>query len=290
MAIGGKTRNRLLEAQRNEITEYHIYNRLAGVTSDDENRKVLREIARDEKRHYDVWRKYTKQDVEPSRSSIWKYYLVSRLFGLTFGLKFMEKGEKNAQFSYGRLPDAIPEARRIEKEEKEHEKELIDMIKEEKLLYVGSIVLGLNDALVELTGALAGFTFALADTGLIALAGLITGIAASLSMGASEYLSTKSERNEDGKSPLRASVYTTIAYIATVAFLIAPFLMVPSVFLALGVTLMNAIIVILIFTFYISVAKDLPFRRRFLEMATISMGVAGLSFVIGFLIKSVWGI
>ena len=69
--------------------------------------------------------------------------------------------------------------------------------------YTGSIVLGLNDALVELTGALAGLTLALQDTKLIALTGSITGIAAALSMGASEYLSTKSE--DVDRSPVKAS-------------------------------------------------------------------------------------
>ena len=57
------------------------------------------------------------------------------------------------------------------------------------------MVLGLNDALVEFTGALAGYTFALQNTLLVAMTGLITGVAASLSMATSEYLSTKSEEN-----------------------------------------------------------------------------------------------
>ncbi|MDI6704563.1 MAG: VIT1/CCC1 transporter family protein [bacterium] len=82
------------------------------------------------------------------------------------------------------------------------------------------MVLGLNDALVELTGALAGFTFALQNTRVVAMAGLITGVAASLSMTTSEYLSTKSEGG--AKSPFKASVYTGSAYVLTVMFLIFP--------------------------------------------------------------------
>jgi vacuolar iron transporter family protein len=153
------------------------------------------------------------------------------------------------------------------------------------------MVLGLNDALVELTGALAGFTFAFQNTSLIALAGLITGVAASLSMGASEYLSTKSEEHDEGtKDPFRASLYTTLAYILTVAFLVSPFFLLPNVYLALATTLVNAVIVILVFTFYISVAKDLPFRERFIETAAISIGVAALTFVIGFLIRTFIGV
>jgi VIT1/CCC1 family predicted Fe2+/Mn2+ transporter len=51
-------------------------------------------------------------------------------------------------------------------------------------------------------------------------------------------------------------------------------------------TILAAIIVIFLFTFYVSVAKELPFKRRFLEMTLISLGIAGLTFIIGFLIKA----
>jgi hypothetical protein len=103
-------------------------------------------------------------------------------------------------------------------DEEKHEEELMGMLDEESLRYAGSVVLGLNDALVELTGALAGLTFAFRDSRTIALAGLITGISASFSMAASDYLSTKAD--EDGKNPLRSAIYTGLAYIVTVFILI----------------------------------------------------------------------
>lgn len=286
--VDGELRKRILKFQRNEITEHLIYEKLSRSVRDRHNSGVLKRISGDELRHYNVWKKYTGEDVKPSRMMVWKYYLISRILGITFGIKLMERGEEGAQLSYGGMAGRVPDARKIEREESEHEKKLIAMINEERLRYVGSIVLGLNDALVELTGALAGFTLAFQNTRLIAMAGLITGIAASFSMAASEYLSTKSE--EDGKSPGRASLYTGLAYVFTVLFLIAPFFMLPGVFLALGATLVNALIVILIFTFYVSVARDMPFRKRFLEMAAISLGVAALTFAIGFLISIFLGI
>jgi VIT1/CCC1 family predicted Fe2+/Mn2+ transporter len=281
---------RILAFQRNEISEHLIYRKLSDSVKDEHNSKVLRKISGDELRHYNLLKRYTKEDVKPSRLMVWKFYLISRILGLTFGIKLMEKGEESAQESYSKIYNQVPEARGIQRDENEHENALIGMIKEERLEYVGSIVLGLNDALVELTGALAGFTFAFQNTLLIALAGLITGVAASLSMGASEYLSTKSEEGVGTKSPARASVYTGVAYVLTVIFLILPFFLLPNVYLALGVTLINALIVIFVFTFYVSVAKDLPFRKRFLEMAAISMGVAALTFAIGFLIRISFGI
>ena len=117
-----------------------------------------------------------------------------------------------------------------------------------------------------------------------------TGIAAALSMGSAEYLSTKSEPGDGAKNPFRAAMYTFIAYIVTVLFLIAPYLLLANFYVALGVTIVNAIIVILVFTFYISVTRDLDFRGRFLEMAGLSLGVAALSFPMGILVRILLGV
>lgn len=274
-----------LDAQKNEITEHFIYAKLARVVKDDNNRQVLERIGEEEKAHYEFFKRYTNRDVAPSWFRVWLYYFIARLFGLTFGIKLMENGEGKAQENYKQMARIVPEISKIEEDEDRHERQLIGMINEERLEYVGSMVLGLNDALVELTGALAGLSFALQNTKLTAIAGLITGIAASLSMAASEYLSVKAEEGKGGKNPLKASVYTGIAYIFTVCFLIFPFLICLSSSVALVWTMLNALIVIFIFTFYISVAKDLSFKLRFLEMAVLSFAVAGITFLIGIAIR-----
>ncbi|MFQ5811900.1 MAG: VIT1/CCC1 transporter family protein [Anaerolineae bacterium] len=288
MDISQELREQLLAYQKNEITEHHIYQRLAGAIKSHENRRVLEKIAADELRHYRAWRSYTQQDVEPDKLKIWRYYLISRIFGFTFGIKLMESGEEDAQDSYEQLPGTIPEAEAIIRDEREHENALIELLDEERLRYVGSIVLGLNDALVELTGALAGLTLALQDTKLIALTGSITGIAAALSMGASEYLSTKSE--ETVKNPVRASIYTGGAYVVTVLILILPYLILENFYVCLACTLAAAVLIIAFFNYYISVAQGVPFKRRFLEMAGLSLGVTALSFLVGLLIRTFLGV
>ena len=287
MKISQETKKRLLLAQKNEITEHFIYDRLSKSIKDS-NRQILKKISEDELRHYNLWRKITQESVKPDKWQLWKYFLIAKIFGITFGIKLMEKGEELAQISYKDIARTFPEANNIAKEEEQHEKNLIALIDEERLKYIGSMVLGLNDALVELTGALAGLTLALQNTRLIAMAGLITGIAASFSMAASEYLSTKSE--ETSKSPVKASVYTGFAYILTVLFLIFPYLIFKNYYFSLGFTLVNAIVIILFFTFYISIAKELSFKKRFSEMALISLGIAVLSFGIGFLIRIFLGV
>lgn len=280
--------NRLLEFQRNEITEHYIYAKLAKITADPANREVLCRIADDEQRHYEQFKALTNQDVAPNRFQIWKYVTLARILGLTFSMKLMEAGESSAQKSYEEYSDDIEIIRQIAKEEDEHEQQLIGMLDEERLHYTGSIVLGLNDALVELTGALAGLTFALQNTKLIALTGSITGIAAAFSMAASEYLSTKTEKTE--KHPVKASVYTGITYIFTVLVLIAPYLVLRNYYACLAVTLILGVLVIASFNYYIAVAEDLKFRHRFLEMTLLSLSVAAISFLTGFLLRTLTGI
>jgi len=288
MAKRDSLHEELLKYQKNEITEYHIYIKLSKTISTSPNSKILETIANDELRHYHILKNYTKQEVRPSTFKIWKYFLISRIFGFTFGIKLMESDEEDAQEHYSALQNNIKEFDVLVREENKHEHELIKLLDEERLQYMGSIVLGLNDALVELTGALAGFTLALRHTKLIALTGLITGIAAALSMAASEYLSTKSE--ETFKKPLKASIYTGTAYIITVFILILPYLLFESLYLCLTCTLTAVVLIIAFFNYYLSVAKDLSFRARFLEMAGLSMGVAAMSFLIGLILRHFIGV
>ncbi len=274
--------------QKNEITEYTIYMRLAAVQSDPSNKDVLMQIANDEKKHYEFWKQYTRVEVPPDRFKIFIYYWIARILGLTFGIKLMERGEQQAQENYTSISYVIPAAQKVSDDEEDHEKMLLDLIQEERLNYVGSIVLGLNDALVELTGALAGLTFALQNTDLVALAGLITGISASFSMAASEYLSTRA--NEEMAEALKSSFYTGIAYIVTVAFLITPYFIFSNPYVCLTFTILTALMIILVFNFYISVARDYSFKKRFFEMAALSVGVAVLSFGIGSLARFFLGV
>ena len=274
--------------QRNEITEHHIYKRLSTRIDGVRNRRILTQIAEDELRHYEVWKKFTGREIAPSRLKIWFYSIVSVLFGFTFGIKLMEAGEQKAHDAYGRMVGAMNEVNAIVRDEEEHEQALITLLDEERLQYTGSVVLGLNDALVELTGALAGLTFALQNTRIVALTAGITGFAAALSMAASSYLSTKSEPGT--KNPIKASVYTGIAYIFAVAVLITPYLFVQNLYLCLALAFAGAIGVIALFNFYVSVAQGVPFRSRFFEMTGLIVVVAGISFAAGLVIRTVFGI
>ena len=277
------------QMQQGECTEAEIYRRIASRMKDGENKNTLLRLSGEEQRHCNIWKRYTGVDVQPERAKVLWYGFLARVLGFTFAIKKMENGENNAQKKYDVIQEEVPEAKEIQAQENEHENALIEMLDEERLQYVGSMVLGLNDALVELTGTLAGLTFALQNTQIIALSGLITGISATLSMASSEFLSAKSEGRTDA---LKSCIYTGMTYLLTVTLLILPYLLFPaqSYVLALGVMIAVVIFIIFIFNYYIAVAKSLSFQRRFWEMACISLGVAALSFVVGLVVKNVLGV
>lgn len=271
-----------LNFQKNELTEYYIYKRFSEKLKGDKNSEILLKIANEELSHYEKLKKITGEALHPSKFRIFIFILISKIFGLTFTLKLMEKGEEFSQKNYEKFKDLFPESSEILKEEKEHEKLLLNMIDEERIKYIGSIVLGINDAIVELLGALVGLTFALKNTKIVGIAGFITGFSASLSMAASEYLSQKSESKEN---PLKASFYTGIAYLFTVLLMVFSYFLIKNPYIALLISILIASLIIFLFTFFVSIVKEVSFKKIFFEMFFISFGVAFLSFLIGLILR-----
>lgn len=286
--LGIDLRRKILQAQRNELTEHIIYKQLALKVRIKEHKNILERIAAEELHHYELFKKLTQEESRPDKLKAFLYIFISRFLGLNFGLKLMEAGEDLAQGVYNEIKEASIDIDKIIQDERKHEVEIISLLDEERLKYISSMVLGLNDALVELTGALVGFTLALQNTRLVAIVGLITGIAGSMSMAASEYLATKQEQTD--KNPFKSSIYTGFAYVGTVILLVFPYFIISNVFVCLGFTLLNVLLIVLVFTFYISVAKGLSFKKRFLEMAILGLSVSALNFLIGLVMRRVFNI
>ena len=287
--ISAKALTIIKKMQQGELTESAIYAEIAKFAKGENNRETLLRLASEEKAHYDIWKKYTGIEMKPQKCKVFWYKLIARVLGFTFAVKLMENGEEGAQKEYSILFDEVEESVQIKAQEEEHEAALLEMLDEERLQYVGSMVLGMNDALVELTGSLAGFTFAMQNTRLIALSGLIMGISATFSMASSEFLAAKSEGRNDA---LKSCTYTGVAYLITVALLILPYLLLGNDKYMVALFSMIAVVVLIIagFTYYISVAKGEKFKPRFLEMTLISIGVAVVSFFVGVLAKKFLGV
>jgi len=275
--------------QRNEDLGSLIYEFMSKREKDNNNKRVLEKMSEDERNHANIWRTYTKEDIRAKKGSLLFLKFLTIVLGYTFIIKKLEKDENLAQRKYEELKDEFPEIAEIIKDEDCHEKELHVMLDEERLSYIGSMVLGLNDALVELTGAIAGVTFALCNTRLIAMTGIVTGVSATLSMASSNYLAERANKN---KNAMKSSIYTGIAYLITVVLLVLPYIILPTkmYLLAFSIMLLVVVFIIMFFNYYISVVREEKFIKKFLEMIVISFSVAGISFVISIIAKKILGI
>ncbi len=286
-------RTRLLKLQRMEATEAEVYRRLARMQKDEVNKSILEGISLEEERHEAVIAGMTGEKVLPDMRKVRRQIMLARLFGFTFSVKMMESTEQDAAAEYRELGlDDIAD------EEEAHEENMIGMLDEERLRYSGSVVLGMSDALVELTGALAGLTFALQSLNLVALAGLVTGISAAFSMGASEYLSSRAEKKSE--SAVKAAFFTWISYLITVLMLVSPYLLFSSGspdfqglephIQALVCTFIIGLLIVAVFNFYVSVVEGVSFRSRFIEMAAILGVVSLISYGIGIALRGMLGV
>ncbi len=287
--INQELRAILIKAQKNEITESIIYDKLSKIIKTENEKQIFKDLSLSELWHYNLWKSYTQTDVEPNNLKVWYFVFITRFLWLSFGIKLMENWEWTSQVNYKELINEIPEMSDVIKAEEEHEAKLIWLINDNKLKYLSSIVLWLNDALVEITWALAWLSMTLQNPKIVWISGLIIGISAAISMASSEYLSSKSEENDE-ISPKKAAVYTWIAYIFTVIALVLPFLFNLGIYLALALSLGIAILIIALFNYYISVAKNESFKARFLEMAWISIWVAIFSFLLWLVVNNVFWI
>jgi VIT1/CCC1 family predicted Fe2+/Mn2+ transporter len=280
---------KLLEFQSFEKTEKIFYD-LISKRVKGENRGVLEKISKEELKHYNIIKKFTNREVKEKNFFIFLNLILSYIFGFTFAIKLMENGEKRAQENYSNfIKNLNIEGKetflKVLEEENEHEKELANLIDEEKVNFIGSIVLGINDALIELTGAIAGFTFTLRNTNLIFIVGFITGFAASLSMASSEYLSKRAENSEEA---IKAAFYTGITYILTVIVLIYPYLIFKNYLISFLLTLIMAIVIVFVVSVFISIVKEVPLKKRFFEMFSLSFGVAILSYIMGYILRAIF--
>jgi len=262
MVLNDNLKRVLMGIQRKEITEHSVYKRLSEKAKG-KNSEVLKKISEDEFGHYNEWKNYSKLDVPPSRLSIWKYLLIWRFFGLMFMMKLMEGNEEKAQVKYSGIVGVFPSAKQILAEEIEHEKLLITMIDEKRLDYLSVIISGLNDALIELSGELAGFTFALQNPALIGFAGLIAGVAQFLSSSASEMEIFLTERTTENKEAIKKSLFEGSIYLLTVFFLVTPFFLVNDPFFAMTISGFNSVVTIIFFTYYVSIVKELALKKMF---------------------------
>jgi vacuolar iron transporter family protein len=289
------------ELARDELLDHLTYDALARRQRDPANRNVLARFSTQEREHFEFWARLAgahPSEVSVPRARLYGLLLLSRILGFAFTIRQLERGEAETLERYDKiLSDGVLEdaeasrLREILEEERAHEREVERNLSDERVAYLGSAVLGLNDALIELTGGLTGLVSSISDPLVVGFSGLVVGIAASMSMAASNFLSVgmSSESDGDQRRPLKSALYTGVAYIVVVLALVAPFF-VAERRVALACMWAIAVGIIAAFSYYSSVVLETSYRKLFAQMLGLGLGVAVITFAIGKLVSGVLGI
>lgn len=279
-----------------ELFDSILYREMARREKDQRNRAALEELSAEEMQHYLFWSRLSGP-VELAlrdRLRLRLAILSWRLLGKVFTIKFLERHEKSVVGEYRALlasgalaPDASEKLADIIKDEEEHEARWAGQIEEARVKYMGSLALGLSDAIIELSGVHAGFLSYTASSVTTGIAGLIVGVSASMSMAAAAYLQAK---QEPGKAPGVSAATTGLMYIFTVLVLTAPFLAGLPMLVALAASLLSALLVLALFTFYSSVIRETGFIRDYVENVLVIFLVVTASYLFGSAVKNVLGL
>ena len=287
-------RRKALEFCQDELFDSTLYAALAAREKNRERRKILEELSRQEHRHYRFWAKIAGQDCRPrGRAKLALYLAMRKILGLVFTIKYLEKHEKNVVEEYREtlpLLSSEEEKKTLEeiiREEEEHENKLISQIDEAIVKYMSFIVLGLADAIVEITGVHAGALGATSSTLMAGITGLIVGFSAAISMASAAYLQAK---HETGKNPLFSAALTGAAYIAAVLLLALPYFTTHSMTIAFTASVTLAILLIAGFSYYSSIVFDKNFPRELAESTGLMLATALASYMFGEYLGTIFGI
>ena len=268
-----------------EFSDYTLYDRLSRtVSSDSPFKEVLQSLSATEHRHFDFWRKYVPGE-EPKVPKLKLYWVLflRKFLGLTFATRYLDRHETNVVKEYQGLAQLIPEADQpafdeMVADEKEHEKAFAMKVESSAVRYIAFVVLGLADALVEISGIHAGWLGLFEKTEIAGLAGVVAGGAASLAMASAAFAQAK--QGFSGSARLSA-VYTGVSYFITAIILATPYFLTSSMTLALGSSLTLAVAILVITTWYSTVIQQKPFLRDFVEILAILFGTTILVFLLG---------
>jgi len=276
-----------------EITDFRVYRRLANMKFNSKFAATLRRLAGMEYGHYRFWKRYCP-DRQPKTSSLKVAFIVilRLLFGVTFAVKYLERGEAKTIRTYKEVARIIPRNDRkafdrMLRDEEEHEKEFENQFQEPHVKYISFIVLGLADALVEIAGIHAGTLGLYEVTELAGLAGVVAGAAASIAMASAAYAQAKA--GFKGSAAISA-VYTGITYFVTVVFLAVPYFLTKSMLSALLTSLLLGILLLAFVTFYGSVISGSRFTKDFLELTGVMFGATVALYILGTTIRYLTGI
>jgi vacuolar iron transporter family protein len=281
-------------------------------------RPILEQLIPIETRHYGFWQEFFGLKIAtldlPRRAKLVLLMGLARVLGAPGIHLILEAIEVYGvrkylavwrQYEGGPLGAAV---RGILEDEFKHEDAVVmaDSERQVSPQRVRDIFLGLNDGLVEILGAVSGFFGAFTNTTTVLVAGIMVGVAGAFSMGAGAYLAGSSEAEVrdtevrrrrflgeaeategSADTPLASGVWVGVSYVIGAVVPILPVLfgartLLPSLVVAGGV--------IVIVSAILAFLSGMNVKRRILLNLAILAAAVAISYLIGLVAQSVWGI
>jgi VIT1/CCC1 family predicted Fe2+/Mn2+ transporter len=227
-----------------------------------------------------------------SRFRVYGIRLLEAILGATFAIKFLQRHEKSTVKRYRSIERLIPESDResfgrMLKEEEEHEARLAEQTEGTVLRYMSFVVLGLADAIVEISGIHAGSLGIYNSTELTGLAGIVAGAAASISMASAAFAQAK--QGFQGSAKVSAAI-TGASYFSNAVCLAAPYFLTSDAAYAMVASLGIAVLVLVFTSYYNSIISGAHFLRDFAELAGTMFAATVVLLVLGVVIRTHFGI
>lgn len=281
------------ESAQDEYADRSVYLALSRREKNPEFKKALENIANGEQSHFEFWKTYAPNvEVSAKRLRMYVIVFIRIILGLTFTLKLMERHEGKLHTRYRMIAESIPAEDKsrfqaMMDSEEGQEGLLIGKIQENRVKYMSFIVLGLADAVVEISGIHAGSLGIYGRTTLAGLAGIIAGMAASIAMGTAAYAQAKQGFQGSAKW---SAIYTGVSYMITAIFLALPYFLTENMAGALVTSLVVGVILVATMTFYDTVISQRPFKRQFGEISGIILAASVALFFIGTVVGQYLGV
>jgi len=308
---------------RDEIFAYTFYKQLASYIKDAEIKEKLLKMAEMEKRHAQFWKSFLSSSISEDLSKIDKiklklYILLYKIFGLNIIFKVIELEERSAVKEYYRLyksnvldATSQKELAKIIEEEILHEN--IAEEKNDRTEHIRDIFLGMNDALVEISAALAGLiSLYPSNSFLVGITGTIIGTAGALSMSVGNYISVKNQKEvkeqenfekkilkslgkkveieELKENPWKSAYYTGIFYLIGTIIVVYPYFLGLPTYYAFLLSLASASLTWIIAGIAVGLSSGISLRRKALEMLLTGWGATLLTYLLGAALNNIAGV
>ena len=266
------------EGATDEYTDYLVYKHLAESrrTKDPKLKAILNKLSSAEYKHYEFWRKYSpEKEIRPSMSTVYLTLFLRFIFGVTFATKYLEKHEDDVVKRYKSVSHLIPESDKsgfdeMVADEVEHEEAFLTETEGKYIKYISFVVLGLADAIVEISGIHAGSLGIYDRTDSPDSLASLRETAVLLRWR--QLLMHKAKQGFQGSASISAS-FTGISYFVSAIILATPYFLTKVMYIALGTSFTLAILIIAFISYYNSIISESHFLRDFLELAGITVGV-----------------